>query len=160
MKKYAFALIALLSISACTETVDDGRTRYDVKLVSNEELAAEIVIKTEIAATPEERSIGLMHRETLPDGYGMVFLWAEKDYRRMWMKNTLIPLDMLFINNDIVVSVYENAVPHSLELIGPDKFVDKVMELPAGYIKKHNIQKGWKIDISNIPQSIIPSQSL
>jgi uncharacterized membrane protein (UPF0127 family) len=90
----------------------------------------------ELADTDQEMEIGLMHRNTLAADRGMLFNYHE-DHRGVsfWMRNTFIPLDMLFIrSNGQVVSIAENAVPHSEKPIGPNppQAVMAVLEVPGG----------------------------
>jgi uncharacterized membrane protein (UPF0127 family) len=74
----------------------------------------------ELADTPEERAQGLMHRESLPQGAGMLFIYDAPQRVSFWMRNTLIPLDMIFIGPDGVVRrVHDNAQPGDADLGRP-----------------------------------------
>lgn len=73
------------------------------------------VFQAEVADTPSERARGLMHREQMAAEHGMLFLFPEPDQLSFWMKNTLIPLDMIFIRADrTILGIVENAEPKTL----------------------------------------------
>jgi len=97
----------------------------------------------EIADTQEKAEVGLMYRKSMPRNYGMLFLFPYPKIVRMWMKNTYIPLDMIFINNqDEVICLRENARPLDESIIFCPYPASKVLELNAGEIKARNIQPG------------------
>lgn len=73
--------------------------------------------KCKIAKSEEEKRQGLMHIKTLPPDEGMLFVWNNEDTRQMWMKNTLIPLDMIAINDDDEVTMVYPARPKDETLI-------------------------------------------
>ncbi|WP_225907974.1 DUF192 domain-containing protein [Hyphomonas sediminis] len=100
----------------------------------------------EMATTPEEIQQGLMFRESLAPDAGMLFDFGMTRQASMWMKNTLIPLDMLFILEDgSVVAIARNAQPGSLRSIGPGVPVRAVLELPGGRAKELGIEPGDKV---------------
>ena len=97
----------------------------------------------EIADTPEKSKIGLMFRKQLDDDKGMLFLLPEKQHLYMWMKNTYIPLDMLFFDSDgKIVKITTNTTPLSLKILPSDIPVAGVLEVNAGTAKKLNINVG------------------
>lgn len=86
-----------------------------------------------VASTRSQQMRGLMHVRELPDFTGMIFIYRRADIRSMWMRNTYIPLDMLFIRGDgTVSSVIENTTPLSLESRASVEPVNFVLELNAG----------------------------
>ena len=98
------------------------------------------VFKVEVADTPEERSIGLMFRRSLDPDRGMLFDYRDVRPASMWMKNTYLPLDMLFIAADgRVVNIAENTVPGSLDSIASEGPVRAVLELNAGTVARLGI---------------------
>ena len=100
----------------------------------------------ELAANPQQRSRGLMFRESLAPDAGMLFDYNRPRRVRMWMKNTLIPLDMLFIQSDgVVESIRERAVPHSLDTIGSKGKVRAVLELPGGTVDRLGLAPGDRV---------------
>lgn len=106
----------------------------------------EHVVKAELALTQEEQSRGLMYRRQLGGDEGMLFLFPAPRRISMWMKNTLIPLDIVFIDESgTVVNIKENALPGSLEKISSGQPVLAVLEIPGGSAHKKNIIVGTKI---------------
>ncbi len=104
-------------------------------------------IEVEIADTPKSREIGLMNREELAEGAGMLFDFHESRPVSMWMKNTLIPLDMVFIDKaGTVVRVARNAKPHSLEVIPSGKPVRYVLEINGGAAATYGVKAGDRIE--------------
>ena len=120
-------------------------------------------VKAELALTKAEAEKGLMFRETLPEGQGMLFVFNKETPHYFWMKNTFVNLDMLFIGeNKTVNQAWEN-VPRSYAYT-PDNQVairggmaKYVLELPAKSISKHKIKTGSKIDFddSKIDYSLV-----
>jgi uncharacterized protein len=97
----------------------------------------------EIADSPEEIRQGLMFRESLAADAGMLFDFGEVRPATMWMKNTLVALDMLFMDPDgEVVAIVRNAVPGSLRSLGPGTPVRAVLEIPGGRAKALGILPG------------------
>jgi len=69
----------------------------------------------EIASTPSERQLGLMHRESMPANQGMLFEWEDEGVRTFWMKNTLIPLDMIWLDANKTIVDIKAAEPCTVE---------------------------------------------
>ena len=97
----------------------------------------------ELAKTPEEIQQGLMYRESLAPDAGMLFDFGTTRQASMWMKNTLISLDMLFILEDgRVVAIARKTQPGSLRSVGPGVPVRAVLEIPGGRAKELGIEPG------------------
>jgi uncharacterized protein len=100
----------------------------------------------EIADTPDLRARGLMFRHMLPADRAMVFDFESPRPATMWMKNTYISLDMLFVREDgTIAAIAENTEPLSLQTISVNEPVRGVVELAAGTAKKFGIQRGDKV---------------
>ena len=100
----------------------------------------------ELAATPEEREKGLMYRRELPEGRGMLFDFKQDVNVTMWMKNTYIPLDMLFIRADgRIQRIAENTEPESTRIIPAGAPVRAVLEVIGGTAKKLGIRPGDRV---------------
>ena len=100
----------------------------------------------ELAVTQTELSRGLMFRRELPEGRGMLFDFKQDQPIGMWMKNTYIPLDMIFIRSDGTVShIAENTKPHSTQIITSVEPAQAVLEVIAGTAQKMGIAPGDKV---------------
>lgn len=95
-----------------------------------------------IADSDKTRAKGLMFVKSMPEDVGMLFVWKYPAYRAMWMKNTYIPLDMIFVEGNEVVYVKNDAVPHSIQTITTENPADKILEINAKLAKKYNIKAG------------------
>jgi hypothetical protein len=102
--------------------------------------------QVEMALTPDQQVTGLMFRKSVaPDG-GMLFDWGEPRESQMWMKNTIAPLDMVFINADGTIrSIAENTVPESLAVIDSHGPVRATLELAAGTTARLDIRVGDQV---------------
>ena len=113
------------------------------------------VFQVEVATTSIEQETGLMFRKSVaPDG-GMLFVWKGARDSRMWMKNTLIPLDMVFIGTDgKIEALVENTVPESLAIIDSQVAVHATLELAGGTASRLDIRVGDKVEckaLGNVP---------
>ena len=119
-------------------------------------LNKDIAFKVTLAQTPHERQKGLMYRETLNANEGMLFIFPTSDDHSFWMKNTYLPLDMVFIDeNWLVVGIIENTEPMSLASRSIGRHSRYVLEVPAGTCRRYQIQKGQKIETQNINLSSV-----
>ena len=102
--------------------------------------------KVEMALKPEQQTTGLMFRPSVPADGGMLFDWGTPRDSSMWMRNTISPLDMVFINADGTVRrIAENTVPGSLAIIESHGPVRATLELAAGTAKRLDIRVGDKV---------------
>lgn len=129
-----FLFVTLVFLAACSQVsspfVEFGDSKFFVKVVE----------------TPEDLQKGLMFVESMPENEGMLFIFDDFAPRTFWMKNTLIPLDMIFVDeNFVVVDVKEDVPPCKADPCEtyPSEFSSKfVVELNAGSVKEHNISVG------------------
>lgn len=106
----------------------------------------EHVFNVEMALTPEQQTTGEMFRTSVADDGGMLFDWGQPEASQMWMKNTLVSLDMVFINQDGTIrSIAENTTPRSLAVIDAGGPVRATLELKAGTTAKLGIRVGDKV---------------
>ena len=104
------------------------------------------LIQAEIADTPELRERGLMFRHVMPEDEAMLFDFIEPKPAAMWMKNTYMSLDMVFVRQDgTIAALAENTVPKSLDTISVQEPVRGVIELAAGMVKKLGLKKNDKV---------------
>jgi uncharacterized protein len=105
-----------------------------------------ISYQLEVADTDIERSAGLMFRTDLPKNRAMLFDFGQTRAVSMWMKNTPLPLDMLFVDaTGLIVGVAENTTPQSLEVISSPVPVRYVLEINAGQAAANTIETGKKL---------------
>ncbi len=100
----------------------------------------------EVATTPAQMEQGLMFRRSLPPDSGMLFDYGAPSMAMMWMKNTLIPLDMLFVDSTgHIVNIHERAVPGSLATIAAAAPVRAAIELNGGTASRLGIRPGDRV---------------
>ena len=101
----------------------------------------------ELAISPMQQETGLMFRKTVPADGGMLFDWGQPRDSTMWMRNTIAPLDMLFINSDGTIRhIAENTTPESLAQIPSGGNVRATLELAAGTAARLHIRVGDKVE--------------
>jgi uncharacterized protein len=128
--------------------------------------AASLVLKTasgphrfsiELAATDQQRLLGLMYRRALPHDAGMLFLYDRPQMISMWMKNTFIPLDMIFIGPDARVHrIAKHAEPFSTDVISSDGEVQGILEVNAGTADAIGLKPGDEVIYPGLGQSPEP----
>lgn len=108
-------------------------------------------VDVEVAWTRDQRTRGLMWRTALPEGKGMLFIFSKDSWLSFWMKNTLIPLDMIFIRSDMtIVGIVERAEPKTLSSRAPQTQSMYVLEVPAGWSEKLGLKPGLKVRLEGI----------
>jgi hypothetical protein len=108
-------------------------------------------IELEVARTQQQQAMGLMYRKSLADNRGMLFIFESPQPMRFWMKNTLIPLDMIFLRDGKVVAIAAAVPPCKTETCpsyGTPLPVDRVIELRGGVAKEIGLKVGDKVKIS------------
>jgi uncharacterized protein len=109
-------------------------------------------VNVEVANTPSLRANGLMNRASLAEDAGMIFLFPKMDALSFWMKNTLIPLDMIFIRDDFsIAGIVENAEPLTLDPRGVGVPSQYVLEVNGGAAARHGIKAGSRVRFDDIP---------
>lgn len=107
-----------------------------------------VEIQVEVAEGPDEKRQGLMFREGLADGEGMLFPFGFPAPRSFWMKNVPIPLDMVFIDEyGTIVYIEHEAEPYSETPHGPNAPVQAVMEVFGGFCKRSGIKVGDRVEV-------------
>jgi len=105
----------------------------------------DVPVVVDVARTPTQKEQGLMWVEHLPEGRGMIFLMGPERLLTFWMKNTYIPLDMIFLDSQrVVVGVVQNAEPLTLTPRRVDKPSAYVVEVSGGFTAKHGIAAGTR----------------
>lgn len=110
-------------------------------------------VVVELARTPEEQARGLMHRRELAEEAGMLFIFPEMGPRSFWMKNTLLPLDLLFIDDaGRVVGIVREAEPLTLTpraVAAPSRYV---LEVRGGWAARHGVAPGDRVRLDGVPR--------
>ena len=121
-----------------------GLSKVDIVILSQKPQRFSV----EVAKSDREQAKGLMFRQHLPQNEGMLFVYAPARPVSMWMKNTYISLDMLFINTDgEIMQIYENTIPMSLDLLSSQYNTAYVLEINAGLVNQHEIKVGQRIEL-------------
>ncbi|MEO6434009.1 MAG: DUF192 domain-containing protein [Sphingomicrobium sp.] len=103
-------------------------------------------LTVEVARTPEQQSIGMMFRRSVAPYRGMLFPYAEPQVVAFWMKNTLVPLDLIFIRADgTIAQVAANAEPLSLDMIQSNEPIVAVLEIGGGRAAELGIAPGDRV---------------
>ena len=123
------------------------KLKHSMSSLANNYRRRKISFKIELAISSEERSKGLMHRDKLQLDDCMLFIYPNNQHVTMWMKNTLIPLDMIFIRqNGEIEKIVRMTTPNSLKYISSNNLVKAVLEINGGLSNYLKINKGDKID--------------
>ena len=147
-------LVPITTLIIGTILITLGFIVGQIDMKQNQIIKHDVIIQTtqgkttvtvEVASTDEQRQKGLMYRKSLPAKQGMLFLLPYPQIVRMWMKNTYIPLDMLFIRDNQVVALHQNARPLDETLITSPDFATAVIEVNAGTAQKYGIKVGDKV---------------
>ncbi len=134
MKRALLLLFLLACTSIPTVSFDNGAS-----------------FEIELARTPAEKAQGLMFRDSMPENNGMLFIFDDEVERNFWMKNTKIPLDMLFLDKNMIVVEIKASVPPCYDdpcRSYPSKPAQYVLEINAGIAEKNNIVLGSKMSLS------------
>ncbi len=161
--KILLALVSLAVLAGCLGLGDNGESDdFDIGAPApyNDAEVAFVVdgeerghLDVEIAETRAERAQGLMERESLPDGTGMLFVYEDADVRSFWMKDTLVPLDIIFVDSDRRVVNVEHASPepetpdHELTRYTSDGPAQYVVEAERGYANETGVSAGDELVI-------------
>lgn len=119
-------------------------------------------IQLEVAQTPQQKSLGLMYRSTLPDDRGMLFTFSPPQASKFWMKNCRIALDMVFLRQGQIIDIVVDAPPCLQEpcpLYGPEQAFDQVIELRGGRSTELGLRVGDPIDVEFLAAQAAQSQA-
>ena len=136
-----FLAFALLCVAA-----GDGRAADETQALEIVSKSGVHVFSVEVMRTPEEKAKGLMYRRELAEGRGMLFDFSPEQPVSMWMKNTYLSLDMIFIRADgRILRIAENTEPMSTRIISSGGLAKGVLEVIAGTAQKYGIQPGDRV---------------
>lgn len=157
-KLFKGALVALFLVGAAApssvaaQTTSQQSMAFDsepLSIVSPKGVTSKFSV--ELALTPPQLEFGLMYRDKMPADHGMLFDFGTSRPVMMWMKNTKLSLDMLFLDQKgVVTHIQENAVPYSEAIISSDGPVAYVIELNGGIVRKLGLAVGDKVTSATI----------
>lgn len=134
--------------SSTTVQQDSSQSLSKATVVVTNSSDASLSISAELALTDEQRAQGLMNRMFMADDEGMLFIFQNEATRSFWMKNTLISLDMIFINSSgIIVDINKNAIPGNLIPYASSAPAKYVLEVNGGWCDENSVAKGNKVTI-------------
>jgi len=141
-------LAALLAIAAAC----DRGPRVTILASNGSTLAT---VKIEIADTPQKQELGLMYRDALAGDAGMLFVFATPAHQVFWMKNTRIPLDMLFADSQQrIIGIVANAEPYSEARLSVPGDSQYVLEVNGGFCQRHGVKAGDRLDFLGFSPSV------
>jgi len=148
-----FATIALFALVACNGQPEAKLPTTTITITRHKEAAQPIRMNVEIADDVEERAYGLMDRSYLPEDKGMLFVFEKPAIQKFWMRDTLIPLDMVFLDEKgTILHIHKNAIPHDETPISSRFPASMVLEMNAGLAKRWELIEG---DIITVEKSAI-----
>ncbi len=143
------ATLIVLAIICCCPGPSSGSSWLKASF-SGKDGGTLCTFQAELAVTPEEQSLGLMFRQSLDPDKGMLFIFEGDGPRSFWMRNTYIPLDLIFINSgNEVIHVHHSAKPKDETSILSGSPAQYVLEVKAGRAKACGIRKGTKLTIAD-----------
>lgn len=153
-RKVGVIIIALIAVAGFTYLLSSSSFGQERALFLDEtgEVKADITFET--AETPEEKKIGLMNRTSLQDNHGMIFVYDSAETRTFWMKNTLIPLDIIFLDSSKQIINIEKANPEpnipdsELERYSSEEPAQYVIEVKQNFTESNGIEPGDKVEFS------------
>lgn len=146
MRAILASLTALFVLCACSSGQGKPQTGLPKDHISIETSGGVVGLDVEVAADKISREKGLMYRTELGKNEGMLFDFGKEDFRAFWMKNTIIPLDMIFIKADGTIStIAENTIPYSETPVPSSEPVQAVLEIKGGGARQLGISAGGKV---------------
>ena len=143
------AAILLLALAAGVGAAAREQANFKTGRLTIHAEGRQVNYRVEVADNNRLRRLGLMHRHSLPENQGMLLLFAQPQRASIWMKNTFIPLDLLYIDNQgRIVKIVENAIPRSTGAMRSNGKVKAVLELNAGQVSKWGLAVGDRVSHS------------
>ena len=149
LKSYKLFLFLILGICLTSQISISCEAQFLTKekiVLENKLSKDKAIFFVELAKNEYAREKGLQCKKYLKKNEGMLFIWSDEDYRNFWMKNTAIPLDLIYINSNFkIVDIYFDAEPLSKKIIKSKKKAQYVLELNAGRLNYLGFQLGDSI---------------
>lgn len=103
-----------------------------------------------VARSEKEREVGLSKFDKLPKDFGMIFLFDRPGLYPFWMKDMKFPIDIIFVKDDRIVTIYQNLPINNLKIYSPTENSNKVIEINANLSKRYNFSVGDSVKFSNV----------
>jgi uncharacterized protein len=147
----SFRAAPLLAALACASPSGVAAEARPPRVVVETARGEHHAVTVELARTDAERARGLMYRTALAPDAGMLFLFDETERHGFWMKNTPLPLDMVFVGEGgRIVGIVEHAQPFSEAPLGVDAPSRYVLEVNGGWCAAHGVAKGDRVRFENV----------
>ncbi len=147
------ALVALAPALACASRKEADAPVPQPRVLVETSGGQRLAVDVEIARTEPERRKGLMDRKSLGENAGMLFIFDETSVHSFWMKNTLIPLDMIFVDDDgRIAGIVERAEPLTLAERTVGKPSRYVLEVNGGWCRAHGVRADDQVRFENVPR--------
>ena len=143
--------LLLLAFSACLDKsslADNYPKKAQGKLREAKLMIADKTVMAEVAISNEEQITGLMFREKLEDGRGMLFVYDSDRKLSFWMKNTKLPLSVAYIDSDFIIREIYDMEPYSLDPVESELSLRYALEVPLGWFDRTGIKPGAKMIVS------------
>ena len=136
-----FAFLGFSTLAWSQDLLTFEKSKLKIKTLKGEK-----IFEVELAETERQHSQGLMYRRSMAANAGMLFDYGSMRHIRMWMKNTYLPLDMIFIDSKgKIINIVERTIPHSLSVISSRGRVRAVLELNSGTASRLGIIEGDRV---------------
>ena len=151
LKRYKIILILILAVAGLTGYNDVYSETLEKRInIYNKEKVV-VQVEVEVADTPEKRMRGLMFRKSLGQKEGMFFIFPQEGFKGFWMKNTYIPLDIIFINEDLTISsIVKDARPckgNHCKTYQSEYPVKYTLEVNSRFVDQYGLIEGMRIEI-------------
>lgn len=143
------ALLAVLIASGCAQPPQSAAPTYQIKV-------GKANATVEIAATPQERALGLSNRQAIGENEGMLFVFSAPGTVSFWMKDTYVPLSIAFIDADMEVTDIQDMEPQTLDAHRSPEGVVMALEMPAGWFGRNGVALGDRVEIPREAAAIAP----
>ena len=140
-----YFISGMLALAATCCNVSHAQSGPQLDLPRVQITAGMYLIDTQVAATPQQRSTGLMFRQQMPQGEGMLFVFDRPSEQCFWMKNTLLPLTAAFVADDGTIVNLEDMKPQTTESHCSKEPVRFVLEMNQGWFEKKGIKAGSRL---------------
>ena len=152
MARYVYKVLLVITVAVIVVTIVSRTSGPMVQTAATAEFGG-VSLNIDYATTPAARELGLGGRTTIPNDYGMLFVFPKDSYYGFWMKDTLVPLDMFWLNaqGQVVYIAQDVATSSFPNVFYPSVPARYVLETIAGFARAHAIATGTPLLLKNLP---------